>query len=185
MVDGDGNRRNGEITYRPKWEGPFEAWSRKFVAANLWRVSALVEYEDAVQECAVVFSRCCKYYIGTVDNPAWFMALYIRSVNNTFHMLASKNRRLLEVRQVVGDLHQSHRVDIELSNGPVLAALSHASEELRQVLRVIAIAPQELLALMLGYSPSHEKEWSRSLCRLARTDRVRSDLITELRNLLL
>jgi hypothetical protein len=193
MAGGDRDRRTCEVTYRPKWQGPCEAWARTFVNQNHWRVSTILEREDAVQECAVAFARCCKYYSGKVDNPAWFMSLFKRAVINDFNSLTYKNDKLIAVRTKVlaaRDLAKENAdhegIDaIEYPNGPLYSVLTHASEELRQVLGIIAIGPHELVSLMLTLSSSCDAEWSRSMCRLARTKKIRSDLISELRSLLM
>jgi hypothetical protein len=169
--------------YQPLWQGPFEAWSRQFVAKNHWRVAALCEFDDAVQECAVVFARCAKLYYGKVDNAAWFMALYKAAVVNYFNTLAKKNKKAAESSKTAPPRYADGEA-VDWSSGPLLALLNQASVELREVLIVIAAAPSELLTLMLAGSKSDAAAWSRALCRLARTRRVRNDLLFELRNLL-
>jgi hypothetical protein len=169
-------------TFRPRWNGPCEAFAKRFVAANLWRVQALLDKDEAIQECAVIFARCCRLYEGKVDNPAWFMSLFTRALSRDFHTLSNKNAKAVAARQAAK--RNRHPIIAELQDGPVYTALCHASEDLRQVFIVLAAAPQELLGLMLGYPVKDEGAWSRSMCRLARTENVRSDLISELRLLL-
>jgi hypothetical protein len=151
----------------------------------------LFAYEDAVQECAVIFVNCCRLYEGKVTNGAHFMALFKTAVTNDFNTFALHNRRS-ELNDAAGATMFVERANIELSNGPLLALLGQASLELRVVLSVIANGPSELLKLMLDWpaidlrsevKPAFEAAFSRSLCRLARTN-VRSDLLTELRVLL-
>ena len=170
--------------WRPKW-GPHEAWARGFVKTNQWRVDRLLTYEEAVQECALIYVRCCRFYEGKVDNPKWFMALFKRAVERGFHTFSLLNNRQIELCAE----DAITRPQIDFSDGPLYAALSKASDELKDVLRVLATAPSELMYLMLdGVELRRSKErdaaLSRSLCRLARVANIRSDLLIELRTLL-
>jgi hypothetical protein len=191
MVERDRDRGDSQVIsnrvtrpgiFRPRWDGPCEKFAKAYVASNLWRVRHLLTYDEAVQECAVIFARCCRLYEGKVDNPKWFMALFTRGIKNDFHTLARKNTKLIAGDSAAKKLHDRNAV--EASEGPLYSALCHGSDELRQVFAVMAAAPQELLRLMLGFPRRDEGAWSRGLCRLARTPRVRSDLISELRLLL-
>jgi len=187
--NGDGEAGKRIIIKRPVWQPDpqiYEAWARAYVHANYWRVRRVFEYDDAIQECRLIYVKCWRQYEGRVDNAAWFMALYMRAVTNDFNTFARRNQRLA--------LHDAATVEqVDYSNGPLLAVLASASEELREVLRVIAVAPSELLMLMLdgltrhrpGRRSGHEEAAvSRALCRLARIRNVRDDLLTELRSLL-
>lgn len=177
-VGGVGER----LTYRPEWNAAFEGWSRNFIRRNHWRVAAILEPEEAVQECALVFARCADRYAGKVDNPAWFMSLFQRAVGNHFNNLALSNERAARAAAAIAELPNPNH--IEWNNGPLLTALGEASEELRQVLVLALVkAPHELARLMLGGPRSDPAAWSRSLCRWARLP-VRNDLIRELKKLL-
>jgi hypothetical protein len=82
-----------------QWEGPFEGWAHKFVAKNFWRIEPLMAYEDALQECALLFFHIRNHYRDKVDNPAWLMSLYKTSVNNYFKgtSLKATAKRLHEI----------------------------------------------------------------------------------------
>ena len=178
--------RPGGPPWTPDWKR-HEGWSRNFVKANLWRVRRSVgDHEDCMQECRLIFYKCVDRYQGKVDNPAWFMSLYMRAVHNAFADHATRNEHLAMF--VPAD--DTIPPPIEQPTGPLLVVLSKASGELKEVLRIAAAAPSELLLLMFGRlggrrrSQAEEAAISRSLCRLARTPNLRSDLLTELREIL-
>lgn len=173
----------GQLTpYKPVWDAVFEGWSRRFVGRNHWRVAAILDPDEATQECALVFARCARHYTGKVDNPAWFMSLYKVAVSNHFNNLALSNERAMRAAAAAETLP---RPSSEFGDGPLLTALGEASVELRQVLVLALVtAPQELARLMLGGPRGDPAAWSRALCRWARLPVVRNDLIRELKKLL-
>jgi hypothetical protein len=184
----DANRAGevgGNVVWRPVWGPPFQAWAAVFVERNLWRVDRLFERDDAMQECAIIFIRCCRHYDGRVTNAAWFMSLFMRAVVNNFHTFARRNRRFY-LAEAAAVEQARERAAFGYSEGPLFTALSRASSELIEVCRVLASAPNELLSLMLSGigSARDEAAVSRVLCRLARVRNVRSDLLSELRALL-
>lgn len=152
-----------------EWPGVFEKWSKNFVFKNYWRVSRLMDQEDALQECAVVFSECKKRYIegqeGRVDNAAWFMSLYQTCLRNHFNLLSRRANHSLPLSYV-------DRIEITEtceSEGPLLASLSEMPKEAKEVLRKIAEAPSELLGIVLSPMRSMEA-WSRKMCRMTGTN---------------
>jgi DNA-directed RNA polymerase specialized sigma24 family protein len=184
---------DGELKFIPVWGGTYEAWARRYVQQNLWRINKLHTREDALQECAVIFLRCARLYQETDKmNPRWFGSLFRIAVVNDFNTFARRNRRMTEAEAQAAQDYASHH-HIELSDGPLLALINKGSEELKTVLRVINDAPSELLNIMLDVAAElresaeplpQEAAFSRSLCRLARVKNVRSDLLSELRLLL-
>jgi len=178
----------------------FEGWAKGFVFKNAWRVSNTMDRKEALQECAFCFAKCLKYttgYGGEVDNPKWFMSLFQRSVVNHFNTLATRDKRAFsesgsplsrseefpEITHGWSESDDPAGVAYEYGDGPLLAAISGASAELKQVLMVIASAPTELLALLLR-EDSDETAWSRRMCRLCRVPNVNTNVIGELKNLL-
>lgn len=80
--------------FEPRWtsEDPrqaYEAFSRKFVAKNLWRVAPEFDFEDLMQEAYVVFLVVQRRYPQVVD-AKHFMALFHTSLRNHVHKLATK-----------------------------------------------------------------------------------------------
>jgi hypothetical protein len=157
--------------------------------------------EDALQQCGVVFARCLRLYNrrsaqsgwGRVDNAAWFMALFKRALANEFNTLSRNIGRSHRAElEAAAEMRQRPGTRVERNPGPLLAGLS---DELRQVLRVLAVAPSEFLQMLLrepddeswaqrlyqfcsrypNSSPEFlgmllreqdDKTWSRRLCRL-------------------
>lgn len=162
-----------------KWEGPFEGWARKWVQRNFWRVRAVVgSEEDAMQECALVFARCVARYGTTVNNPAHMMALFKISVAREFHTLSSQDSAHRE------HLKSDVREEVDVNEGPLLAAIAEASAEARLVLHTVATAPSEFLALLLDNSAgSSDEALNRRFRRLLRISSAR-DIVAELRAIL-
>lgn len=67
----------------PTFRGPIEAYTKKSIKSFLPRVRSHYEYDDLYQEAVTVYLWCKKRYT-TVDNPAWFMAMYKRGLQIRF-----------------------------------------------------------------------------------------------------
>lgn len=139
----------------------------------------LLDYDDAVQECAAAFAYTIGYaQRNGVDNAAWFMALFKTAVAQSFATLAIKNIRARSFyAEPVENLDK-----IEYSEGILFTALNQASEELRTVLSIIASSPSEFLDLVL--KQANDRKWSRRVLRLCGIYDVKVDVIGELRTLL-
>jgi hypothetical protein len=162
------------------WEGAFQNWSRAWVRKHHWRVATLIgSEEDALQECAVVFTRCLNNYAQKIDNPAWLMGLYKVAIVNQWNTFAEADRRLRMSRDpeyLAPMIEASPRVDVNC--GPLAASLHSASAELRQVLTMIASAPTDLLDLIFApRTPELVNRQLRRMCRISRD----VDLLSELR----
>lgn len=107
------------------------------------------------------------------------MAFFKRAVINQFHIHAVKDGRAREAAATYVIEHRSAHVQQE---GPLSAAFTSASDELQQILGVIANAPAGLLELLL--TPASEDRWSRRLCRLCQTSTINAGVIRELKILL-
>ncbi len=164
------------------WEGPFEKWSRSWVRRNFWRVRHIfLTEEDALQECALIFVRCVRLYQLRIDNPAWLMSLFKTAVANDWITFSIKDRRGRDTQESVNaDLPQT---TTDFNEGPLYAALANASSELKQVLTVIAGAPNELLELMFKNDNATLEKVNCRLCRLSGIS-AKHDVVAELRNLL-
>lgn len=67
----------------PTFRGSIENYTKKSIKSFLPRVRSHYEYDDLYQEAFTVFLWCKKRYT-TVDNPAWFMAMYKRGLQIRF-----------------------------------------------------------------------------------------------------
>lgn len=147
-------RDRPRIHYRPQWDGPFENYARSFSKRNYWRVKhVLPSEEDTVQECGVIFVRCSNRYFGVVDNAAWFMGVYKVALVNQFNVFAVKDgqRRQVEV-DPSPDPDYSHPVSVDHNLGPLGHELRAYKHEIREVLTVLANAPRDAIASIMGSS---------------------------------
>jgi hypothetical protein len=175
-------------SYIPSWPGVFEAYSRQFVHAHFWRVRHTLHTEaDAIQECALVWAKCAAAYTGKVDNGAWFMALYKSSLARHWHSLSSKDSASPE----------AHRLDLPFTttedqdalfgaspDGPcglLAAQVAGASQEVRDVLCLLATAPSEMLCML--FAGDTDLDINRRLSRWLGWCRTK-DVLGELRDIL-
>lgn len=173
---------------RPKWQGAFEGWSRNWVRQNFWRVDRIFQSpEDALQQCAMVFARCLVHYEGTVDNEAWFMALYKRALANHWYANGARNiankeifgdPHELEALKPAASLYQDEEEALPGLDGAV-EIWESASGELRQVLSMIANGPAELVEILTEDCPRLNQRWR----RFGRI-KAQKDLVGEMRELL-
>ena len=167
-----------------EWGGVFEQWARRWVSKNHWRVAHTIgDREDCLQECALIFTRCLNRYKTKVDNPAWFMALFKVAVANTWILLSKRDTRARPVSQDWGVLDargDPSDSNVAFNDGPLLAALHEASDEVRTVLETIANAPAEALGMMFGKTAAKTNIRLRRMCNLP----GRPDIVGELRSLL-
>jgi DNA-directed RNA polymerase specialized sigma24 family protein len=164
-----------------QWGNPFEGWARNFVRRNSWRVTRSIgEYEDCLQECALVFARCRNKYRGKVKDPAHFMALFQRAVRNQFHIRAVEDYRF---RLSLEKQRSLPAIQEEDPNASIVDIWESSSEELQRFLKTLADSPAELLELLL---PDHRtrEELERRWIRLCRIPGVKNPLTKELLSLL-
>lgn len=159
----------------PKWPGTFENWSRQWVSRNYWKVRTYFgSKEDALAECAAIFARCLHHYAETIDNHAWFMALFKRAVANDWITFAHKDTLM---RNMVLDAPDSA---VAYPLGPTAARVLDASADTLAILQVIADAPPELIEFL--FADRKPAIINRRLCRIAGiTER---DALQDIRNLL-
>jgi hypothetical protein len=143
-------RRAPPEQWRPDWAGgPYQTWARKFCYHNLWRVQSILgSYEDAVQECAMVFCRCAFQYRHSYINPKWFMALYKCAVYNQFNTLSAKDGNIRSTKselasRVKGDALTSTYLPGVASSmgfdncGPLLVELSRAGGRVKDLIHLL------------------------------------------------
>lgn len=138
--------------FEAAWEGAFEGYTAKYINANLWRVARTCDFEDAMQEARIVFLRCARKYADKVDNAAWFMAVYKRSLAGRFADLSTNDTRYRAVGELCGvdDDGAQYTLDGvgELANeGELRCLINEAPGEVREVLALLLGAPTEILEL--------------------------------------
>lgn len=163
-------RINVQVFY-PRWDtGTYQKWARNFVRSNYWRVQNIFpDQEDALQECAVIFSRCANMYGYKVNNPKWFMSLYMRSVYNNFCRFSENDTKYrglvasnydiecapLDTESVdsVGNYSENMYSIPEDSNAPLYTAISEASDEVKTLLECLLKSPPELVNRLFDRKP--------------------------------
>lgn len=86
-----------------RWNGTFELTARKFVNRHKWRVCHILPTEDdQLQRAAEVYSRVFARYCrtGRIETVRQFMALYLQSLSNEWHDLATADTKLRETETV-------------------------------------------------------------------------------------
>lgn len=139
--------------YTPEFKGKIEGWTVNYLKREFWRVEAIMEWQDVLQEAYIVFMRCAAKY-PHMDTPQHFMALYKRAWTNEFNDLSSEATKL---RALVPDVREVDSEETpmeaagELENEGYLRILvSQAPDEVRSVLCLMLNAPQELLDVLLA-----------------------------------
>src|SRR3974390_258810 len=93
--------------FEPEWPGSFEHWTRSYLRVHHWKIRNQMDFEDAVQECAAIWTWCLKKTTsrgGRIDNGGWFMRYYQRAVATwliTQSNKDSKRRAMLADYQLI------------------------------------------------------------------------------------
>ena len=140
--------------FDPVWDGALRNYARSYVRKNLWRLSRTCDEADAMQEAWIVYERCARKYSAHIDNMAWFMGLYKRSLAGRIADLATNDTRY---RTVSGDV-LSDVVDEDAAPFEMIGELANAGElavhaaqapsEVREVLALLFNAPAEIMELV-------------------------------------
>lgn len=166
--------------YVPQWPGAFEDYARVYVYRNAWRVKYCMDVDDCMGVAGMVFAKLLtRYETKKFNSPKQLMALYKVALANEFYDI---NLKATRERDAVTEYGSLYRNSTDYSQGPLTSRLSEASQELRDVIRIVAGAPAELLNLLL--LEADDCSWSRRLCRLCRLPVVSETIISELRELL-
>lgn len=179
-------------SYKPKWEGAFEKFTRAFVARNLWKLTRTCTFEDAMQEASLVWLDCVQRYGSRVDNAAWFMSFYRRSLETRFIDLAATDTRHRQyvLLNDLGDDEDAEPVPEavgELENEGYLRLLvTQAPSEIRAVLTLLLNAPTEIATIVADAWTGRGKSrsaGSKVLCRMLGIPE-RASLLEEVREYL-
>lgn len=161
--------------FEPCWEGVFERFTRAFVARNLWKLTRTCTFDDAMQEAQIVWLDCVRRYADKVDNAAWFMSLYRRSLETRIMDLATVDTRHRQyvLLNDLGDDEDAAPVPEavgELENEGYLRLLvAQAPSEIRAVLVLLLNAPTEIATLVTDAWSGRGKSrstGSKVLCRM-------------------
>lgn len=171
--------------WHPHWKGSvFERYARVVTSRNKWRVKRYLngEFEDGLQECAMVFARCVNYYDNTkVDNPAWFMALYKTALHHHWANLATKDSHLTDGEHSAGYEKFAFQNQVSYNDGPLAVAWAERSDEVKRAVALIINAPDELLTWLLSPSTARPKHASANNVHSARSIDARMRNVFHLR----
>jgi hypothetical protein len=175
--------------YKPEWPGVFEAYSRAWVGKHYWRVKHTLGTEtDALQECALVWAKCAGAYTGKVDNPAWFMGLYKSALARHWHTLSTKDSQSPERHAADHPLTTPEEREAMFGHSPdgpcgmLAAAIAGASQEVRDVLDLLATAPVEVLGIV--FAGETDVDHTRRLRRWLGWPPGHGNVLAELRDIL-
>lgn len=164
--------------YNPVFEGPIEGYVVKYLKNNGWKLRALMDYEDMLQEAKLLFLMLKGRY-SEMDTPQHFMAIFKTSWNNHVIDLAKKDSQIrahiLESDMSYNSEEESYEsfftnIIGEVENKGLLnLKISQAPNEVRMVLSLFLNAPTELLdSASLSWKDSgRNKDYgNRMLCKL-------------------
>ena len=173
----DDKKYKGNPPLQYEWGGSFEGWARGYVIRNFWRVREhFGETDDAVQECAAIFVRCCQRYNGPPEQPKLMMAYFKSAVTNDFNTFAVRDgeQRALPV--------PTPEEQLDFSHGPLAAAIGKGSQELREFLHTVETAPADFLAML--FKDDDLQALGKRIRRLCRIKNPAVDVLAELREIL-
>lgn len=135
--------------YKPKYNGPIQGWAVNYSAANAWKVSAIMELDDLLQESYMIFLKCKARY-PVLEEAKHFMALYKRAFTNHVTDLAElASRSKDETDHDISVIHMTHCGETD-NDGRLATLLRQAPREVQMVLNLMLNAPQELVDLTVA-----------------------------------
>ena len=159
------------------WEGsPYQKWAKNFCYRNYWRVrSALGDYDDCMQKCALDYVVCRQRYGMTCNHPSQFMYLYKIWVVAEFDTLSVKDSHIRETKSKISKVEPTTESDAQL-----MVKLSGASDELKQVLKIFLTSPQEMMDVLRQEASSyHPVKFFRAVLKLAGIPVSRTTVLAE------
>ncbi len=180
-------RKRERIVWSPEWNDIFQAWTKKFLYANIWRCDSIHSIEDLMQDAYIIFIYISDTYPRVIE-PKNFMALYKMALANKIHdrSLYKKRRSAAEV-VTSSDVSEffTGRIGEMTNAGYLMALLNEAPEEVKLALATLAKGlPDE----GKRRSMQHREGLGDKLCRLAGLKpsgyHPGMDVIGELRKLL-
>lgn len=129
------------LRFRPQFKGPIEGYLVNTINRNYWRVEKVMSREDLYQDGVMIFCLVRTRYARIVDNPAWFMSLYKRALNNHIHDVARVQRKLSE-QDALPDQIESTTDSIEAAE--VAGLFEQAPPEVAEIVRLFLYAPVEV-----------------------------------------
>jgi hypothetical protein len=143
--------------WTPVYEGPIQGFVKNHLKKNFWRVSSYMDYEDLLQDSYVIFLKLRDRYT-TVDDPRWFMSLFMRSFSN--HVINLSKKRTLNSLEVLDcEFFTEGEEDFSILStavgerdnlGYYETVLSQAPPEIRSALSILINCPTEIWDLIVS-----------------------------------
>jgi len=136
-----------KVKFVPVWTGAIEGRAVNIIKTFFGQLGPHHEFDDLMQEAFLVYWRCRKAYMGKVDNPKWFMALFQTALRG--HLINLRGRRprySLLGEDDVPDLA------VEDTRSYLLVTLQQLPAEMLQALEIAIAAPKEVLPKRLSSS---------------------------------
>lgn len=136
-------------SFKPRWAGAIEGYTVNYIRRHYWRVQYSMDWEDIMQECRCLFLKLCREYADEVDNGAWFMGLYKRSLGNLITDLSKEDtylRRCTRETELATDDTEwlLERIGTEDNEGTLNCLVQDAPEEVRAVISLFLEARPEV-----------------------------------------
>jgi len=148
-----------------KWEGTFEAYTKKFCNNNLWKVKDY-EFLDLFHDCYILWRKLEKKYSYVIKDSD-FMNIYMKSLRNMIIDYANKER-------IKNDIFLNHiDLDIQvLSSSSVVNCGKEAELNL-----AIFFAPKEVKDVLCVAESSEDILVNYTLCKELGYDREFTNLV--------
>lgn len=145
--------------YKPEFTGPLEGWATNHAKANFWRVKAIMEWDDLLQDAYYIFLKCRERYTG-LHEAKHFMSLYQRAYRNHVTDLswkASEQKAEVPVKIMESGINAETIGETD-NEGYLAILLRQAPREVTMVLNLVLNAPQELIdAAFTGWRGSDKR----------------------------
>lgn len=113
-----------KLPFNPVFYGVYQQWAYKEIERNFWRLHYLYDVDDLAQDAYLKFLQCQLRYVGVIETPEHFMALYKTAFRNHLHDLASSTITSSGIF-TVGEVEESDGM-IEDGQGELAVLLSRA-----------------------------------------------------------
>ena len=131
-----------KVKFIPRWHGPIEGYAVNSIRRYWPQFAPYMEFDDALQDAALCFLQLKRKYVGKVDDPKWFFALFRTAWDRRLITMVHKLPRYSYLEDL-GQLEDP----LCYCDGLLAAKLSEIPSELSEVLSLLAELPEELLEL--------------------------------------
>lgn len=113
-------------------------------AVRSWypRFADQMEFEDLVNEAWCVFLKCQRRYAGVVDNPKWFMAIFVISLRRRFYSLLGHNPAYISYEEVTAEHDEP---GTEGDAGYAWRVLKELPADMQELLSVLALGDDRVI----------------------------------------